>query len=101
MSAVFVRDQTVTVTVNFFDPDGAAANPLSATLTLEYPTSDGCRTSASYALTQDGNDWTYDWDSRPACSGDVYGHAETDGTTPISAVDFEFALTANSANRAA
>jgi hypothetical protein len=94
----FVRGATVSVTINFFDSGGGVINPVSATLDLDYPMSDGTRGQTSAALTNSGNDWTYDWDSTVAAGGKVYGHAATDGSAPISAVDFQFNLTANLAN---
>lgn len=97
----FIRDSTVTISVNFYDKTGAIINPVSATVTLSYTTAarHGQQTHASYVLLQQGNDWKYDWDSRVAGEGPVYGHAQTDGNAPVSSVDFEFRLIANRANR--
>jgi hypothetical protein len=97
----FIRDSTVSISVNFYDKNGVIVNPASATVTLSY-TKAGCHgppEHASYPLIQQGNDWNYSWDSRVADEGPVTGHAQTDGNAPVSSVDFEFRLIANKANR--
>lgn len=96
----FVRDSTVRLSVNFYDIDGAVVTPTSATVTLSYPLH-GDQTHKTFDLTQSGDAWVYDWDSREASIGVVYGHAQTGGDAPISSTDFEFRLVANRANRAA
>jgi hypothetical protein len=97
----FIRDSTVSISVNFYDSTGVIVNPASATVTLSYMKAgrNSQPDHASYPLVQQGNDWNYSWDSRVADEGPVYGHAQTDGNTPVSSVDFEFRLIANEANR--
>jgi hypothetical protein len=94
----FVRDSTVRLSFTFLDIAGAIVTPTSATVTLHYP-QHGRSTHQTYNLTQSGEAWIYDWDSRVATHGVVQGHAQTGGDAPISSVDFEFRLIANKANR--
>lgn len=96
----FVRGSTVTIDVTFYDTLGnIVTTPTTATVTLSYI--QNCeRTHTDYALTkQTDNTWSYDWDSTVADCGVVSGHATTGGSAPFSTVDFEFRLTANTANK--
>lgn len=96
----FVRDSTVNLKFNFYDNAGSAINPGSAAVTVSYVPLGQCeRTFNTYALTQSGNDWTYNWDSSLAEPGVVYAHAKTGDVSPVSSSDAEFRLTANCANR--
>jgi len=96
----FVRDSTVAVKFNFYDGSGAAVNPDGATVTISYIPLGGCdRTYMTYALTQSGDDWKYNWDSTVADPCIVYAHAVTTDPVPVSSADAEFRLTANCANR--
>ena len=96
----FVRDSTVRLKFNFFDHLGDPLNPTTARVTISYMPTDGSDpTFVSYSLTQDGNDWTYSWDSRVAAPGVIQAHAETTDPVPVASVDAEFRLKANRANR--
>lgn len=86
--------------MKFYDANGAITNPASASVTLSYNMR-GRATHASYPMVQNDDVWSYEWDSRDADEGAVYGHAQTDGDAPVSSVDFEFRLTANKANKSA
>ena len=44
-------------------------------------------------------DWTYQWDSRGASAGVIPVHAQTEDGQPMAAVDAEFRLKANRANK--
>jgi hypothetical protein len=96
----YVRGSTVNIAVRFFDSAGQITNPVSATLYIDYPDEDGVRQQANYDLALSVDNWVYDWDSSVAGPGKVYAHARTDGDAPISSVDLQFNLTANSANPA-
>ena len=96
----FVRGSTVKLKFNFYDSAGAITSPNAAQVTLSYVPLNQCdRTFNTYALTQSGNDWTYEWDSSVAESGVVFVHAETTDPVPVSSMDADFRLTANCANR--
>jgi hypothetical protein len=91
----YVRGATITLKYNFFDADGAIINPSTATVAISYRAN--CSdTSATYSLSQSGNDWTYDWDSSVADGGRVSTHAAGSGG---EAFDRDFILTANWANQ--
>ena len=96
----FVRDSTVRIAVTFYDADGAVVTPTSATVAISYQ-KNGCYQTDTFDLTQSGDEWRYNWDSREADAGVVSCHAITGGDAPFSSVDFEFRLTANKANRCA
>ena len=94
----FQRDQSLTVSVTFYDSEGDVVTPSSATLTLSYrAVNDGCRLHSDYTLTHNGDSWSYTWDSSIAQRGTIFGHIAT--SAPIYSVDFSFGLIANLANR--
>ena len=97
MSRSFVRDSTVRISVRFFDVEGEALNPDTATAVIRYQKK-GCAESTTVSLILQDEKWIYDWDSSVAEPGAVYVHAKTGGDAPISSVDTEFRLTANQAN---
>ena len=98
-----VRGSAVNIAITFYDNKGAIVTPTGANATLSYiplGSDPGDRTFQTYALTQSGNEWTYDWDSSVSEPVQVYGHAvTTTPNVPVSSVDFEFRLTANRANK--
>lgn len=98
---LFVRGSTVRLKFNFYDTTGAIVNPVNgANVTVSYiPLGGGDPTFATYALTQSGNDWTYDWDSSVSEPCIVSAHAATAAPSPISTVDVDFRLKANRANK--
>ncbi len=93
----FIRDATVQIGIKFYDADGNVTNPASATVTMSY-NHRGRRTHETYDLMQVDDLWSYEWDSRVADEGAIFGHVQTGGDVPMSAGDFEFRLTANRAN---
>lgn len=102
----FVRGSNVHISVTFFDEDGDVIQPAAANVTISYvpknnTTQGALRTFITYALvapTSPATDWTYDWDSSVSEPGVVDCNAVTTDT-PAAAVDFQFRLTANRANR--
>jgi len=95
----FVRDSTVVLKFRFQDETGAVRSPTAANLTLSYLPHESCDpTFITYPLVAQGTDWVYEWDSSVAQPGVVAAHAETTDD-PTSAVDVEFRLKANRANR--
>lgn len=106
----FIRDASVHIAITFYDSSGAIVSPSGANVTLSYVPlgsgSDGFDsrddflepTFVTFALTQSGTEWTFDWDSSIAEPGIVSGHAITTGGL-ASSVDFSFRLIANRANK--
>lgn len=94
----FPRGATVQVSVQFLDVDGNVTSPASATAYLYYRAIAGARATASISLSSSGSNWVGSWDSRVAQSGIISGHVRTADPTPISALNFSFALESNPAN---
>lgn len=97
----FTRGSNVNISVTFYDSAGGLITPTAAQVTLSYVphgTDPPCPIFITYALTQSGSAWTYDWNSSAAGAGVVSGHAET-ADIPDAAVDFEFRVTAGRANK--
>jgi len=97
----FTRDSTIRLKFNFRDHAGIIVNPTAgAQVSLSYvPMNGGNLTCATYPLTQDGDDWIYEWDSSVADPCIIPVHAQTLGGPPTSSIDTEFRLKANRANR--
>jgi hypothetical protein len=97
----FTRDSTIRLKFNFRTADGTISNPLSgAVISLSYMPHGGQDiTEVTYPLVQNGNDWTYEWDSSVASPCVIAVHAQTNGGPPTSSIDTEFRLKANRANR--
>lgn len=97
----FTRDSTIRLKFNFQTADGTVINPAAATVSISYMPKNyvGDPTTVTYPLVQSGNDWVYEWDSRVAEPCVVTAHAETADGPPTSAIDAEFRLKANRANR--
>jgi hypothetical protein len=94
----FTRDRAITVSARFYDTRGNTVTPSSATLTLSYVAAFDCRrTHTDYALTNSGGVWSYTWDSTIAEEGQISGHIAT--ADKAYAVDFDFRLLKNPANR--
>ena len=97
----FIRGSNVNVSVTFYDSGGTVITPTGAQVTFSYVPLNAdppCAIFITYDLTQSGTAWTYNWDSAVASAGVVTGHAETNDA-PDAAVDFEFRVTANIANK--
>lgn len=96
----FVRDSTVRMKFRFHDADGVIRQPSDAKVSITYlPHGDyGDMTTVTYPLARSTDDWSYNWDSSVSRPCVVHAHAETVGQ-PVSAVDVQFRLTANRANR--
>ena len=87
--------------MTFYDSAGTVITPTGARVTLSYVplnVDPPCPLPVTYALTQSGTAWFYNWDSSAASAGVVTGHADTNDS-PDAAVDFEFRVTANTANK--
>lgn len=95
----FDRGATVRITVRFLDADDEATTPDGANAYVNYEkAANGARHTDTVALSQVGDDWVGEWDSRVARACEVKVHARTTGDTPISAKDASFRLQANYAN---
>jgi hypothetical protein len=95
----FDRDSTIRLRFNFKDAFGDVINPAAAEISISYCPHGGEPTYATYALVQSGDDWVYEWDSSVASAGVISVHAQTLGGPPTAAIDTEFRLKANRANR--
>jgi hypothetical protein len=99
----FFRDSTIRLKFNFRDHAGNISNPTAgAEVSLSYlpQSGDAEPTVATYQLVlQNTNDWIYEWDSSVALPCVIAVHAQTLGGPPTSAIDTEFRLKANRANR--
>jgi hypothetical protein len=105
MAKQFTRGATVHISLTFRDHLGAPIQPSGANVTLSFVPLNSdppIRNFLSYALAANSEpgaiDWIYDWDSAVAEPGSIFGHAVT-ADVPVSAVDFEFRLVANRANK--
>ena len=99
----FVRDATIRLKFRFHDATGEIRNPTGANVSISYlPHGDYADvTTVTYPLARvvGTNDWLYEWDSHVAKPCVITAHAETTDVPPVSAVDTQFRLTANAANR--
>jgi len=99
----FTRDSTIKLKFTFKNADGIIISPPGANVSLSYlPFSgEGFSTTVTYPLALDGTgpDWVYEWDSSVAEPCVIAVHAETTGGPPTSAIDTEFRLKANRANK--
>lgn len=93
----YIRGSTISFSIEFKDADGAAANPISADLFVTYFSGTAFATDV-LSLTKDVNAWKASWDSIVATIGTVTWHARSNGE-PHIAIDGEFGITANRANR--
>jgi hypothetical protein len=96
----FTRGATVRIRVQFRDADGNVVSPSAANVYLSYLVG-LARTPLEAALVSSGGYWVYEWDSRDASAGVVFGHARTVDPAPICAVNFEFRLLSNTPNNTA
>jgi len=97
----FTRGSNVNVSVMFFDSGGGVITPTGAQVTFSYVPLNAeppCPIFLTFDLAQVGTSWVYDWDSAVASAGVVTGHAETNDK-PDAAVDFQFRVVANTANK--
>lgn len=97
-TTIIVRGNKVTFRTTFFDVDGVATNPGSATLHIRYPVGRQVVQASPITLTQNVNVWTGIWESNVSDSGKVSWSIRA--STPTIAEDGFITLTANPANPA-
>lgn len=101
-TTVVFRGATALFTTTFYDGNGNVVQPAGALLNLKYFTSQGQQNNAqvNYVAPAPGmNAWTAQWDSRGAGPGPVFGSVHSiSGGIPFAVEDFNFILSANSAN---
>lgn len=98
---IVFRGATAFFTITFYDQNGQIVQPSGGQITLEY-TFQGQLTNTTITLTPPtppNTTWTGVWDSRGASPGPVLGSLHSvSGGTPYAVTDFNFILSANSAN---
>lgn len=95
-TTIIVRGNQVTFRTTFFDVDGVAANPATATLHIRYPLGKQYVAATPIALSQNVNTWSGTWESSISDSGKVTWSVRSSG--PAIAEDGFITLTANPAN---
>ena len=99
---IVFRGATAFFTTTFFDQNQNVVQPSGGLITLEYITSQGQQTNATVTLTPPtppNITWIGEWDSRGAGPGPVFGSVHSvSGGIPYAVTDFNFILSANSAN---
>jgi hypothetical protein len=101
-STVVFRGATAFFATTFYDQNGNVAQPVGAVLNIAY--NDGAGGGVDTAqVTMVGPvgqsvAWTAQWDSRGAGPGTVACSIHTTGGPPNAVEDFQFQLTANTAN---
>ena len=101
-STVVFRGATAFFTTTFYDQNGVVSQPAGAVLNIAY--NDGAGGGVdTVPVTMVGPTfpavtWTAQWDSRGAGPGTVACSIHTTGGVPAAVEDFQFQLTANTAN---
>lgn len=101
-STVVFRGATAFFATTFYDQNGAVVQPVGAVINIAFV--DGAGGGVDTAqVTMTGPvgqavAWTAQWDSRGAGPGVVACSVHTTGGVPAAVEDFQFQLTANTAN---
>jgi hypothetical protein len=95
-TTIIIRGNKITFRTTFFDVDGIAANPNSATIHIRYPLGKQYVAAAPITLTANGFIWSGTWESSVSDSGKVSWSVRSAG--PAIAEDGFITLTANPAN---
>jgi hypothetical protein len=102
---VVFRGATAFFTTTFYDANNNVTQPAGAVLTLAFIDAvTGNEDTASITMTAPtfpAVTWTAEWDSRGAAPPTVWGSIHTTGSLiPYAVEDFQFTLSANTANLA-
>jgi hypothetical protein len=95
-TTIIIRGNRITFRTRFFDVDGVASNPVSASLPIRYPQGKQYVAATPITLSQVGNIWSGNWESSVSDAGKVTWSVRS--TSPAVAEDGFITLTANPAN---
>ncbi len=97
MTTKVVRGQLMTFIATPLDNLGAAANPASVVLYLNYPHADGSSSTDTVTMTdQNDGTWLGEFDTSAAEPGALF--VSLRATSPGAAEDIKYTIVANSAN---
>ncbi len=97
MTTKVVRGQLMTFIATPLDSVGAAANPNSVVLYLNYPHADGESTTDTVSMTdQNDGTWSAEFDTSVAEPGALF--VSLRATSPTAAEDLKYTIVANTAN---